>query len=171
MRDVPATESQAARPTTRRGFYVSVIFGLWGIITAALGLPALAYLLLPPKVKTEDEWIDLGDVSALQPGVPVEMVFRRNRKDGWKILSEKSTAWVIRQADQQVVAFGPQCTHLGCAYRWDDGKRQFLCPCHTSLFAPDGKVTGGPAQRPLDRFDVKVEKNRLRIGALRETDV
>jgi menaquinol-cytochrome c reductase iron-sulfur subunit len=167
MRDVPAIEPQPVQETTRRNFYVSAIFGVWGIITAALGTPALLYLLFPPKAKKEDEWIDLGDVSRLQPGVPVEMVFRRNRKDGWKIVSEKSTAWVVRQADQ-VVAFGPQCTHLGCAYRWEDQKKQFLCPCHTSLFALDGKVTAGPAPRPLDRFETKVANNHLMIGKLRE---
>jgi menaquinol-cytochrome c reductase iron-sulfur subunit len=170
MGNVKVSDSQAAEPTTRRGFYVGAIFGLWGIIGAGLGLPALVYLLFPPKPHKEDEWIDLGDISALQPGTPVEMVFRRNRKDGWKVISEKSTAWVVKQADQQIVAFGPQCTHLGCAYHWEDSKREFLCPCHTSLFSMDGKVTAGPAPRPLDRFDVKVENNHLKIGKLRESN-
>ena len=41
---------------------------------------------------------------------------------------------------QRVTAFGPQCTHLGCAYHWEQGKKQFLCPCHTSVFSIDGKV-------------------------------
>ena len=82
------------------------------------------------------------------------MFFRRNRVDGWKVISEKSTAWVVKQADNSVVAFGPQCTHLGCAYHWEEGKNEFLCPCHTSLFAIDGKVvvrSGAAAARPLRR--------------------
>lgn len=169
MGDVQATESQPVEQTSRRNFYVGAIIGLWGIITAALGTPALIYLLWPPKAKKEDEWIDLGDVTRLQPNVPVEMVFRRNRKDGWKLISEKSTAWVVKQAGNEIVAFGPQCTHLGCAYHYEDDKKQFLCPCHTSLFSMDGKVTAGPAARPLDRFETKVTNNRLMIGKLRET--
>jgi menaquinol-cytochrome c reductase iron-sulfur subunit len=168
MGDVQATEPQPVEQSTRRNFYVSAIIGLWGIIATALGTPALIYLFFPPKAKHEEEWIDVGDVSKLQPGVPVEMVFRRNRKDGWRIVSEKSTAWVVKQASQEVVAFGPQCTHLGCAYRWEEGKKQFLCPCHTSLFALDGKVTAGPAPRALDRFETRVDNNRLLIGKLRE---
>ena len=37
-----------------------------------------------------------GDVTKMTPNSPVEMVFRRNRVDGWRILSEKSTAWAIK---------------------------------------------------------------------------
>jgi len=32
-------------------------------------------------------------------------VFRKNRVDGWKVTSEKSTAWVVKIAENQVVAF------------------------------------------------------------------
>lgn len=163
------TELKPVENTSRRTFYTSVIYGLWGVITAALGAPALVYLFFPPKATKEDEWVEIGDVTKLQPKVPVEMVFRRNRKDGWKVFSEKSTAWVVKLADNRVVAYGPQCTHLGCAYHWDNGKNEFLCPCHSSLFALDGKVSAGPAPRPLDRFDIKVENNKLLIGKLRET--
>jgi menaquinol-cytochrome c reductase iron-sulfur subunit len=155
--------------TTRRGFHTGVIFTLGGLISAGLGLPALVYLLFPPKGRRADDWIEIGNVNQLQPNTPVEMTFRRTRKDGWKIISEKTTAWVIKTANEQIVAYGPQCTHLGCAYHWEQGKGQFLCPCHTSLFAADGKVTAGPAPRPLDRFDVKVENNKLLIGKLRES--
>ena len=169
MVNVVDTESSPVENSTRRSFYTSVIYVLWGAITAALGAPALVYLLFPPKARQEEEWVEIGDVTKLQPQVPVEMVFRRNRKDGWKVISEKSTAWVVKMADSQVVAYGPQCTHLGCAYHWDNGKNEFMCPCHSSLFALDGKVTAGPAPRPLDRFDVKVQNNKLLLGKLRES--
>ena len=68
----------------------------------------------------------------------MEMVFRQNRVDGWKILSERSTAWVVKLPDAQVVAFGPQCTHLGVPII---GTRIALVsmPCHTSIFAIDGR--------------------------------
>jgi menaquinol-cytochrome c reductase iron-sulfur subunit len=165
---VPTTEPQHLEGTTRRDFYVGAIYGLWAVITAALGLPALIYLFLPPKAKREDEWVEAGDVAKLPPNSPVELAFRRNRVDGWKVYSEKSTAWVVRHPDSSVIAFGPQCTHLGCAYHWDDAKEKFLCPCHNSLFSVDGKVISGPAPRPLDRYDTKVEGNHLLIGRLRE---
>lgn len=155
--------------SNRRNFLVGAIYGIWAAIGAALSLPALAYLFLPPKLKKEDEWTKLGDLSKLTENSPVEMAFRHNRVDGWKVLSEKSTAWVVKQPDGEVVAFGPQCTHLGCAYHWEDSKKQFLCPCHTSLFALDGTVNAGPALRPLDRYETRLEGNTLLIGPLRHS--
>jgi menaquinol-cytochrome c reductase iron-sulfur subunit len=151
---------------TRRHAVIAAVYGLWAIIAAALGLPALVYLFFPPKARKQDEWVDAGDISTLTPNSPVEVTFRRNRVDGWKVISEKSTAWVVKMAGGQIVAFGPQCTHLGCAYHWEEGKNQFLCPCHASLFAMDGKVVSGPAPRPLDRYQTKIQGNKLALGKL-----
>ena len=110
--------------------------------------------------------MEAGDVSALAGDRPVELVFRRNRTDGWKITSQKTTAWAVRGADGQAIAFGPQCTHLGCAYHWDDAQSEFVCPCHNSLFGLDGRVISGPAPRPLDRYETKIENGKLLLGRL-----
>ena len=149
---------------------MAAIYGLWSAIAAALSIPAAVYLLLPPKLRKASEWVDAGNISNLARGVPAEMVFRHNRVDGWKIESEKSSAWVVKQADSRVVAFGPQCTHLGCAYHWDENRNYFLCPCHTSIFNIEGAVVSGPAPRPLDRYETKVEKGELFLGALRQAE-
>lgn len=162
-------DAPTASQTSRRGFYLTFIYGLWSLIGAALAAPALLYLLLPPKVRRESEWIEAADVTKLPPKVPVEVVFRKNRVDGWKITSEKETAWVVKLADQQTVAFGPQCTHLGCAYHWDEAKGEFLCPCHNSVFAVDGRVISGPAPRPLDRYETRIENGKLLVGQLRQS--
>jgi len=157
--------AEAGSEIPRRRFYLTFIYGLWSSIAAALAAPALLYLFLPPKVRREPEWIEAGDITTLQPKIPVEMVFRKNRVDGWKISSEIQTAWVVKLPDQ-IVAFGPQCTHLGCAYHWDEAKSEFICPCHNSVFAANGVVTSGPAPRPLDRYDVKIDGGKLLVGAL-----
>ena len=155
--------------STRRRFHLGMIYGLWGIISAALSLPAFVYLFLPPRARHEDEWVEAGDISKLDPKNPLELVFRRTRVDGWKMISEKTTAWVAKLADGKVVAYGPQCTHLGCAYHWDEGKSEFICPCHSTIFSIDGKVVAGPAPRPLDRFETRVEGNKLKLGKLQES--
>jgi len=159
-------DTPTASGTSRRGFYLTFIYGLWSLIGAALAAPALLYLLLPPKVRRESEWIDAADVTALQPKIPVEVVFRKNRVDGWKITSAKETAWVVKLSDRETLAFGPQCTHLGCAYHWDEAKTEFLCPCHNSVFGVDGTVVSGPAPRPLDRYETKIENGKLLLGPL-----
>jgi menaquinol-cytochrome c reductase iron-sulfur subunit len=112
--------------------------------------------------------VDAGDVSRLALRTPEEIVFRHNRVDGWKVSSEKTTAWVVRLSEKDVVAFAPQCTHLGCAYHWDARNGNFLCPCHTSAFSVEGKVLTGPAPRPLDRYQSKIEGGKLFIGPVEE---
>lgn len=163
------TEPRVESIPSRRRFYLTIIYGLWAIMSAALAGPALIYLLLPPRLRKEQQWVDAGDVSKLEPNVPVEMVFRKNRLDGWKLSSEKQTAWVVKLAGQNVVAYGPQCTHLGCAYHWDERKSEFLCPCHNSVFSIDGKVVSGPAPRPLDRYSSKIENGKLLLGEVHES--
>jgi menaquinol-cytochrome c reductase iron-sulfur subunit len=151
--------------TTRRSFYSAAINGLGALITAALALPAAAYLLIKPKSQKQGAWVDAADLNQLQIKKPEEVVFRRTRIDGWRVVNEKTTAWVVRMDDQNVVAYTPQCTHLGCAYHWDEQQKNFLCPCHTSVFSIDGKVLSGPAPRPLDRFETRVDNGKLLIGS------
>jgi quinol---cytochrome c reductase iron-sulfur subunit, bacillus type len=165
--DKPSTGEQ--RGQERRSFCVACIYGLSSLIGAALAVPAIAYLLLPPKNRTETGWIDAGDVGELGGQKPQEVTFRRIRTDGWKVSSEKGSAWVVKVAANQVVAFSPACTHLGCAYHWNDQKGEFECPCHGSAFGKDGKVLRGPAPRPLDRYEVKLEGNELWLGPVRQS--
>jgi len=150
--------------STRRSFYSAAIAGLGGLMTAALAAPAAAYLLIRPKSQKQSDFVPAADLSQLTVGKPEEVVFRRTRVDGWRVLNEKSTAWVLRKDDQKVIAYAPQCTHLGCAYHWDEKENNFLCPCHTSTFSIDGKVLSGPAPRPLDRFVTKIDQGKILIG-------
>jgi menaquinol-cytochrome c reductase iron-sulfur subunit len=154
----------------RRTFHLASIYGLWTLIGASLSIPATVYLFLPPRPRTRDEWVEAGNVSRLQPGHPEEWVFRRNRTDGWKVVSEKTTAWVLKKSDREIVAFGPQCPHLGCPYHWEAGNQTFLCPCHASTFSIDGEVLTGPASRALDRYEARVEGDKLFLGSVRRSE-
>ncbi len=155
--------------TTRRTFHLAAIYALGTLIALALAIPTLLYLLVPPKARSRLKWIDAGDISQLPPGQPVALSFQQNRLDGWKVVTEKKTAWVVKEADNKVVAFGPQCTHLACAYHWEAAADKFVCPCHGSEFSIEGKVLAGPAPRPLDRYVTKIENNRLQLGELKES--
>ena len=156
--------------TPRRSFFAAAIYGLGGLIGAALGGVAAAYLLIPPRGKKGEAWVPVGELSRMPSNTPAELVFQRTRVDGWKITREKATAWVLKKSNSDVVAFAPQCTHLGCAYHWDDPSKTFLCPCHTSAFSVDGNVLSGPAPRALDRYDVKVEGGKLLLGSIRQSE-
>ena len=155
----------------RRLFHLSVIYGLWAVMSAALAVPAAVYLLFPPRPRRKgEEWVEAGDVGQLQPNAPEEFIFRRTRVDGWKTTTVKTTAWVLKTESNEVVAFAPQCTHLGCAYHYDVRNKEFLCPCHTSTFALDGRVLTGPAPRALDRYDVKLQGTKLLVGDIKKPE-
>jgi menaquinol-cytochrome c reductase iron-sulfur subunit len=149
---------------TRRAFYIGFINGAMGLIGLALAVPAAIYLLFPPKLRKGQEWVETADLSTIPAGTPTEISFERSRVDGWKVTNVKATAWVVKKTYNDVVAFSPQCTHLGCAYHWDAPSHTFICPCHTSVFSIDGQVLGGPAPRPLDRLMTKIQGGRLDIG-------
>ncbi|HEY2842972.1 MAG TPA: ubiquinol-cytochrome c reductase iron-sulfur subunit [Bryobacteraceae bacterium] len=167
--ETPQTNSpQQGLPPTRRNFSVVAIHGLWAAMVAALGLPAIGYLLIPAKFRRKNDFVEAGDITQLTPQMPLEVAFRRNRVDGWRVVSEKSTAWVVKFAENNVVAYAPQCTHLGCAYHWDQRRTRFVCPCHNSVFSLDGKVQEGPAPRPLDRYQTKVEGGKLLLGPVQQ---
>jgi menaquinol-cytochrome c reductase iron-sulfur subunit len=156
--------------STRRAFHLAAIYILGALIGLAMAIPTAFYLLVPPRPRKQSGWIDGGDVSQFTPGSPVELTFQQSRLDGWKLVNEKKTAWVVKEADNKIVAFGPQCTHLACAYHWEASDNKFMCPCHGSLFSIDGKVLDGPAPRPLDRYVTKISNNRLQIGELRQSN-
>lgn len=154
----------------RRTFYQTVIYGLNAVMGLALLVPAAVYLLFPPRARKSGGWVQAGDLKDLKIQQPEEVVFRRTRVDGWKVINEKSSAWLVKMSDKDVVAFTPQCTHLGCAYHWDERGKDFLCPCHTSAFSIDGKVLSGPAPRPLDRYAVKIEGTQVLLGGVVRSD-
>jgi menaquinol-cytochrome c reductase iron-sulfur subunit len=155
--------------STRRAFHLAIVYILGALIGLAMAIPTILYLLVPPRPRKLSGWIDAGDVSQLMPGVPVALSFQESRLDGWKLTTEKKTAWVVKEPDNKIVAFGPQCTHLACAYHWETPVGKFVCPCHGSEFSIQGKVLAGPAPRPLDQYATKIENNRLQIGELRQS--
>jgi menaquinol-cytochrome c reductase iron-sulfur subunit len=149
---------------TRRSFYSALLSGVSSLIGFGMGVPAAAYLLVTGGSKKRGRFVEAANLTQLQVGKPQEVTFNRDRVDGWRTFKEKVVAWVVRTDDKNVIAYSPQCTHLGCAYHWDQSDNQFVCPCHESRFSIDGQVMGGPASRPLDRYVTRVEDDKLMIG-------
>lgn len=46
---------------------------------------------------------------------------------------------------------------------WEQNQKSFVCPCHDSKFAPDGKVLGGPATKPLQTYTAKLEGGNVLV--------
>ena len=151
--------------TTRRSFHRTVIQLAGAAIAGLFALPASVYLFFKPRSASSDDLVEIADVSELKVGEPQEVIYYRTRVDGWKRTKEKATTWVVKTPNDQVVAFSPQCPHLGCIYHWENPRESFICPCHDSAFSPEGVVTDGPAPRNLDRYVSKVEGGKLLVGS------
>ena len=50
---------------------------------------------------------------------------------------------------------------------WDQAKKQFICPCHASVFDQTGAVLNAPAPRPLDLFAVTIANNQVQVDTSR----
>ena len=67
-------------------------------------------------------------------------------------------------------ALSAVCTHLGCNVR--PSGRFLQCPCHGSTYDLEGRVTRGPAERPLRVFETQTYNDRVDVvmGQRRDGD-
>jgi len=63
----------------------------------------------------------------------------------------------------KILALSSVCTHKGCLVDWKASEKRFVCPCHQSDFASDGKVLEGPAEKPLPVYRVKVDGSTILV--------
>jgi menaquinol-cytochrome c reductase iron-sulfur subunit len=145
----------------RRDFMKAVIAAVSGVIGAAIGLPAIAYVVGPALQKEADEWIRLGSVNKVEVNIPTLFKTVIEKQTGWINAEEEFSVYVLTANSRDFVAMSNICTHLGCKVRWIPDQDGFFCPCHNGVFAKDGSVVSGPPPRPLDRFESKVEDGIL----------
>ncbi len=145
----------------RRRFLARATGAIAALVGVTIGIPLAGYTIIPAFKRRKPVWMDIGPVEALRTGVPTELELVLSVKDGWHKTNKKKSVWAAKDSTGQIIVYSPICTHLGCGYRWVQKKQSFLCPCHNSVFALDGKVIKGPAPRPLDRLPVKMDGDRI----------
>ena len=140
----------------RRDF-IKVTTGIvGGLIGAAIGVPAIAYLLDPAfKAGAKEGWIPVGKLADMEIGKPYAFSFTRVQVNGWERTSTSRGGFAIRRSEDQndVLILNSRCTHLACTVNWREDAQAFVCPCHDAQFSKEGAVLGGPPPRPLDRYD------------------
>jgi menaquinol-cytochrome c reductase iron-sulfur subunit len=148
----------------RRQFLSTLTWAIGGLISAGLGIPAIAYIIGPAAQRTQSQnWIRLGSTAKIELGTPTLFKARITRQTGWIENEEELSAYVSTDNGRDFVAMSNICTHLGCRVRWVSAQGEFFCPCHNGVFDKGGNVVSGPPPRPLDRFEVKVEDDQLFI--------
>ena len=159
-----------SRHISRRDFIKITTAAVGTFIGAAIGLPAIAYLVDPAlKPGSKDAWIPLGKLENFEIGKPTPASFTRSTVNGWEKTVNSYGVFVLRTTDTETLVLSNKCTHLGCHVNWNANGQEYICPCHDAQFGINGDVLGGPPPRPLDRFSgdqLKVEDGTLLIHFL-----
>jgi len=158
---------------TRRRFMTLSAHGAGAVAASAFLLPAVGFAVGPIFEEHKLGWQDVGaeDEFVQNTYVPKTITI----VDG---IGEagKSTVYVRKRDPQidapppkefdyeQYVAISTRCMHLGCPVRYVDAAQRFICPCHGGVYDFQGKVSGGPPVRPLDRFYTRTRNGRVQIG-------
>jgi menaquinol-cytochrome c reductase iron-sulfur subunit len=149
---------------TRRDFMAFTTWGITGVISLGLGIPAIVYIVGPAQKNNEDQgWIRLGPTSKVDLNTPTLFKTTITQQTGWIVNEQEIAVYVITENGRDYVAMSNICTHLGCRVRWITEEEEFFCPCHNGVFDKNGDVVSGPPPRPLDRFEVKVEADQIYV--------
>ena len=157
------TPEAGQEETTRRRF-LKWLLGIIAVVNVFIaGIPFLRSLVGSSAKARSSEWLKVTAINSLPEGRPVDIRFMAELKEAYIHDTVLHAACVIKHSPDEITVYSPVCPHLGCYYQWDQQTGQFECPCHASVFALDGKVLGGPAPRPLDTLQAKVENGNLFI--------
>ncbi|WP_214414579.1 Rieske (2Fe-2S) protein [Sphaerisporangium fuscum] len=84
-------------------------------------------------------------------------------KGGGKVFKDQKIV-VTQPKDGEFKAFSAVCTHQGCPVGSVSGGT-INCPCHGSKFnIADGSVANGPAAKPLEEKQIKVENGSITLA-------
>ncbi len=151
------------KDVSRRDAMKMAISLIGGLIGAAIGIPAIAYLIGPALKKEGANWIRVSSLSSIELGTPTLLKPRVVRESGWIVDEEEVGVYVLTEDGRKYHAMSNICTHLGCRVRWVAEREQFFSPCHNGVFDKHGYVVSGPPPRPLDEFETKIEDGNLYI--------
>ena len=148
----------------RRQFVKVTVATIVTFITAAVGLPTLAYIIYPAtQTQESDAWIPLGPLANYPVGQPTLFNFTRTKVNGWEKTVNSYGVYVTRPSDGDIYVLSNVCTHLSCRVTWQDVEADYLCPCHDGIFDIQGTVVSGPPPKPLYRYETKIEDGTLFI--------
>lgn len=151
---------EPANPKRRQFFKLATVaLGFLSILT--LAVPFIGALFGPVFRNKKRHFARVTDIATLPTGQPLRLTFVSLSQDAYLRETVLRSVWVVKHSASQVTVFSPICPHLGCQYGWNSQRHEFICPCHGSVFAADGKVIAGPAPRALDTLPQEINQDVL----------
>ena len=163
-----AEQQHSGEPATpvrmdRRLFLNAVSFGALGVAALIVAVPFLGFLVAPLFVAPPRLWRVVGRVDTFKTGDIVEVTLEETSSLPWAGLTERTAAWLWREAADSFVAYSVNCSHLGCPVRWEPDAKLFLCPCHGGVYYQNGQVAAGPPPRGLTRYPVRISEGNVEV--------
>lgn len=158
------SEPHAPEAVTRRGF-VGWAVGLGTTFVALVaGIPLLGSAAEGvTKQASAGEYVDVAEVNAIPMGEPYGISFVETSQDAYLYSQVPHSVYALKKSDTDITVYSPACPHLGCQVFFDRQKKQYVCPCHGSVFADDGARITGPTPRGLDVLPSKIENGTLSV--------
>jgi quinol---cytochrome c reductase iron-sulfur subunit, bacillus type len=144
-----------SKHVSRRDFIKATTAAVGGLITVAIGVPVVDYLIDPALRESKKElWVQAGKLQDIPIGKPFPFSFTSVQVNGWERTANTFGGFVLRKSEdpKDMIVLSSRCTHLGCTVNWREDAGAYLCPCHDAKFSPEGEVLDGPPPRPLDRY-------------------
>ena len=174
--------NQEGKDLSRRSFFKVATLGIGAAVSFLLGYPLIDSIVSKGKTfmnKTYSRLVSIKDIpNSFSPVKrPSKYHFTKTDQDAYIKTNKMEDVWVVKKSDNEITAFSPICTHLGCRYNWNQEKGLFICPCHNSVYTIEGKVVSGPAPRGLDTLPTEiknddvlyVEYERFEVGVPKKT--
>jgi cytochrome b6-f complex iron-sulfur subunit len=165
LRELAEIEREQKRKVTRR---LSLRWLGWGAILALLGQWSIGFALgffWPKRVGAFGGTVTAGTVGEFKLG---DVKMNREGK------------FYVTRVPEGFLALWWKCPHLGCTVPWKENdpvmggppgegdtgfatKGRFNCPCHGSIYNRYGQIVTGPAPRPMDRFPLRIEGEKVLV--------
>lgn len=153
---------------SRRSFFKYATISIGSVLGLMLGIPLIDSIVSNSKTLIVNAFSKLGPVqnipNSFSPVVqPTKLSFSKTDDDAFVSITKPEQVWIVKKSSAHVKAFSPVCPHLGCRYNWNEDKKQFVCPCHNSVFTIDGILVSGPAPRGLDELPIEIKEENLYV--------
>lgn len=147
-----ANNPEPPKDESRRDFLKKLWGGLMAVAVFEFAAVFLGFLFSGKENSRKTEPKQLTEAGAVES-------FQKNSVTAFR----NNRFYLARLPDGGFLALSLRCTHLGCSINWEDGKKQFVCPCHSSAFKIDGEVQNPPAPSALDYFPVLIENGIVKV--------
>ncbi len=162
MNQFPLTRQDPVH-ASRRGFLrQAAALALGALAMLAPVAAGLSVVLDPLRRRSQQSAFVL--VTSIQSvpenGAPRKFAVVASHTDAWNRSPAVpiGAVYLRRTGSGSVQAFNVVCPHAGCFVEFVSARRNYVCPCHNSVFALDGTIADprSPSPRGLDELEVQI---------------